>query len=93
MTDLISPQPLPVQMAVTEATDVRARIDAMSQQQIEARRLEILQEAAGGNYESLSTESLHELAYIAQRLRRTNVGPPKEPKKPATKLKSMDDFL
>ncbi len=71
MSDLTTIQP--------EAATVRDRIDAMGPQEVEQRRNEILA-AAKGDYESLSTEQLHELAYIASKLRRTNVGPPKEPK-------------
>lgn len=64
---------------LSDAADVRSRIDAMNAQQVEARRNEILL-AAKGDYEILSTDQLHELAYIASKLRRTNVGPPKEAK-------------
>lgn len=62
-----------------DQASVRDRIEAMGPQQIELRRNEIIA-AANGDYESLSTEHLHELAFIASKLRRTNVGPPKEPK-------------
>lgn len=70
---------------------VRQRIDAMSPQQIELRRNEIIA-AAAGDYESLSTEMLHEMAYIAKVLRRTHVGPPKEPKAKKTPL-NIDDVI
>lgn len=67
------------QVVAPDQAGVRDRIDAMGPQQVEIRRNEILA-AAKGDYESLSTEMLHELAYIASKLRRTNVGPPKEAK-------------
>lgn len=76
-----------------DAASVRDRIDAMNLQEIELRRTQIL-ETAKGDYESLSTEMLHELAYIASRLRKTNVGPPKEPKTAKkVKAKNIDDLL
>jgi hypothetical protein len=76
-----------------DETDVRARIDALSIAQLEERRNEILL-AAQGNYESLSTEMLHEMAYIASKLRRTNVGPPREPKIPGSKkARTIDDLI
>jgi hypothetical protein len=56
----------------------RERVDAMSVQQIEQRRTEILNKAAGDYEKNLTTDDLHELAYIASRLRKTQVGPPKE---------------
>lgn len=62
-----------------DQASVRDRIEAMGPQQVEQRRNEIIA-AAAGDYEKLSTEQLHELAFIASKLRRTNVGPPKEPK-------------
>jgi hypothetical protein len=78
VTDLITPSIAGAIMA-PEASSVRDRIDAMSIQQVELRRNEILT-CAAGDYEKLSDEQLHELAYIASKLRRTNVGPPKAPK-------------
>ena len=70
----------------------KERIDALSPQQIELRRNEILS-TAKGDYESLSTEMLHELAYIASKLRRTNVGPPKETKQKPQPIKSIGDLI
>lgn len=76
-----------------DAASVRDRIDAMNAQQVELRRNEILA-IAKGDYESLSTEHLHELAYIASKLRRTNVGPPKEPKtRKAITPKDIGDLI
>lgn len=75
MTDLQALTGTPPLVA-PEATSVRDKIDAMSIQQVELRRNEILL-CAAGDYEKLSDEQLHELAYIASKLRRTNVGPPK----------------
>lgn len=98
MSDLTIAQPnelnpAPAADLLVEGSEVRGRIDAMDLAQIEQRRNEILT-SAQGNYESLSTEMLHELAYIASRLRRTNVGPPKEAKvKKAAKKGTIDDIL
>lgn len=75
---------------------VKERIDAMGPQQIELRRTEIVNEVMtqhAGDWEKLSTAQLHELAYIASKLRRTNVGPPKEAKQKAVKAKSIDDLI
>jgi hypothetical protein len=69
---------------------VRDQIDSMSPQQIEQRRNEIIA-AARGDYENLSTLMLHELSYIAAKLRKTNVGPPKEPKQ--KRKATLDDLF
>ena len=82
-----------VVLPTPDSATVRGRIDAMNMQQIELRRNEILN-AAAGDYERLSTEQLHELAYIASRLRKTNVGPPKEPKTARAKVpKTIADLF
>lgn len=91
MTDLLV-QPTPTDVPQIEASDVRATIDAMSIQQVELRRNEILA-CAQGDYEKLSDHQLHELAYIASKLRRTNVGPPKAPKAKSTTPKATIDDL
>jgi hypothetical protein len=84
-------------MSLTEAAvllddgSLRGKIDSMNLQQVELRRNEILA-LAKGDFENLSVDNLRELAYIASKLRRTNVGPPKEPKK-AAKPKSVMDLL
>lgn len=75
-----------------EASTVRDRIDAMNSQQIEIRRNEILA-IAQGDYEKLQTPELHELAYIASKLRRTNVGPPKESKAKKATPKDIGDLI
>lgn len=95
MSETLCPTTPPVEPGVPalDPTPIRDRIMSLSDQEVENRRNEILA-AAKGDYESLSTEMLHELACISQRLRRTNVGPPKEPKGSKAKVaKSIDDLL
>lgn len=68
---------------------IKPRVDALSDQEIELRRREII-EGAKGDYENLSDELLHELSYIAQSLRKRSSGPPKEAKVAgAAKTKKM----
>lgn len=72
-------------------TDVKDKIDAMSVQELDAFRRQILA-TCGGDYEALSTEDLHAISYIAMSFRKKSSGPPKAAKTPATK-KNIDDFL
>lgn len=94
MSDIIDATASPSIVPTDDPAALRSAIDAMSVQQIELRRNEILQ-AAKGDYENLTTIQLHELAYIASKLRKTNVGPPKEPKAPKMPKgpKSIDDLI
>lgn len=76
-----------------DASPIRFAIDAMGPQQIEALRNEIIA-AAAGDYEKLTSIQLHQLAYIASKLRKTSVGPPKEPKaRKSGAKKTIDDLI
>lgn len=69
------------------------KLSALSPLELEERRRQIVS-GAKGDYESLSTESLQELAFITSTLRKRNAGPPKVTKvaKPKATLDSLLDI-
>ena len=74
--------------------EMEQKLSAMSPMDLENRRREIVA-SAQGKYESLTTETLQELAFITSTLRRRNSGPPKAPKgaaKPKTTIDNLLDF-
>lgn len=80
----------------TPSEELEQRLQAMTPMDLENRRREIVT-SAQGNYESLTTERLHELAFITSILRRRNSGPPKTPKvagaaKSKPSIDSLVDF-
>lgn len=61
------------------ADELKTRLDAMTPQELDLRRRDIVN-SANGDYESLSVESLQELSFIVATLRRRSAGPPKSPR-------------
>lgn len=79
-------------IAASSKAELQARLDAMSPQELEFRRREIL-DVAKGKYEDLSLDLLSELSFIVGSLRRRTAGPPKAAKA-ASKIKpTIDDLL
>lgn len=64
---------------MADSSQLEAELSALSPQELEAKR-RVIVTSANGDFNSLSTDDLTQLAFITAILRRRTVGPPKAPR-------------